>query len=86
MADTFTLKSAPVPTISRGSGGKYKQVLDEFVKSGLKSALVGGYTAKTASVAVGLRKLAEKLELPVAVKQVGAEVYLIRVEQPKPEA
>jgi hypothetical protein len=76
MGNGFTLKAAPLPAVTRGAG-KYRAVLDEFIKSGMQSALVQGYEAQPASVSVGLRKLAEREGLPVQVRNVGGNVYLV---------
>lgn len=82
MADTFSIKAAELPQVRRGTN-KYKDILDQFVKSDLQTAVVGGYEAKPGSVAVGLRKLAEKDGLPVSVHNIQGQVYLRKVEVAK---
>ena len=73
----FELVPRPVPLRQRSSF--YKDVVTEFLKSGVKSVLVGGTDRKPATLVQGLRKVLQTEGMKdVRVVQRSQEVYLAK--------
>ena len=75
----FELIPRAVPPRRMSSSGFYRQIVDEFIKSGEKSVLIGGTDRKPATLVQSLRKVVESEGLSdIAVVQRSGEVYITR--------
>ncbi len=75
----FELIPQPVPPRRMSSSNFYRQIVNEFVKSGAASALVGGTDRKPATLVQSLRKVLETDgHKSISVVQRSGEVYLTK--------
>jgi methylmalonyl-CoA mutase cobalamin-binding subunit len=75
----FELIPQPIPPRRVASSNFYRQIVDEFLKANVKSALVSGTDRKPATLVQGLRKVLQRDGITeVAVLQRSNDVYLSR--------
>jgi hypothetical protein len=75
----FELIPQPVPPRRMSSSSFYRQIVNEFMKTNAKSALVSGTERKPATLVQSLRKVLETEGITgISVVQRSADVYLAR--------
>ena len=75
----FELIPQTIPPRRMSSSSFYRRIIDEFLKSNAKSALVGETNRKPATLMQGLRKAVKNDEInDVSIIQRAGEVYITR--------
>lgn len=78
----FELVAQPLPPRRRSSASFYRQIIEEFQKSGEKTVLIAGTGRRPVTLVQGLRKALEKEEaIGIVVSQRAGEVYLSRQDE-----
>jgi hypothetical protein len=81
----YELVPQSVPPRRRSNSSFYRAIIDEFLRSNEKSALIAGTDRRPVTLVQGLRKTLEKDEITgVSVSQRTGEVYLIKEETQEP--
>lgn len=76
---SFRLVAKPIPSKRAAFSGFYRQIIEEFMRSGEESALISGTDRKPATLVQSLRKTLSKDGIEdVKVVQRADEVYLSR--------
>ena len=75
------MKLIPVDSGVAPVRSEYKKILTDFVESEEQVSEVTEYDTSLSNVVVGLRKTAERHDMPVRVFQRKGRVFLVRTEQ-----
>jgi hypothetical protein len=63
----------------------YRQILDQFTKSGQDAARLEGLKTKTNTAVAQLRRYVKQGNLDVVIRVADGEIYLVREEKERPE-
>jgi hypothetical protein len=77
---TYRITPCDVPPSARpGRTSLYREIVDDFLKKGLKSGRVDAQDHKPTNVAAGLASAVKSMGAPLKVRRRGENIYLERI-------